>query len=706
MSFTVAHAEKFPFELGSMPKKVRNALQKWQQRIKNNEIDPQKQSPPTVKRLTEYKNLWRLRISDNYRLVYKVEPQERVVIMMMIDHRDKIYERLGANAQGEPGIRIVAGAEELLEKKPTPEQVGEAELAMANSIVVKPSPDKPLPEKLNPDILNNMGISQKYQGALCSLHTEGQLMEVGNIPDSIKERVMEYFWPSNIEEVIQKPVRIAQESSELEEAAEGRRKLESFLLKLDQEQEEFVTRFRSDRRPVGPWLLKGGPGSGKSTIALYCVQSLLNSLYQLELFEENRPFKILYTTYTNSLVRVSEYLLNVLGVRDNLHQVDVRTVDSMALKYLPPEQKNLDICAGNERNEVIYEAVDRCSSKNRNFSFNHDDSSFLVEEIDWVVIGQGLEDMQQYLKLDRSGRGRSLGRQQRQHLWFLYEEYIQLLRERGQCLFSERLKYAAKSVMPHYDYIFIDEAQDLKPVAIQFLMGLCNNRKNIYLTADVNQSIWGYSFSWTKMARDLRVQGRTKILRRNYRTTREIWDAVMQLAPINEVDEETLSAEAVYRGSSPILAWYERKNQVEKSLNEFLFKALREERLTPGSAAVLCPTNKEAENVCRMLDDNFKPKIMEPKEVDLAWPGVKVLTMHAAKGLEFPVTAVMGLEKGRLPTKVRPGMDEVEHIAQQRRLLFVACSRAMRRLIVFAHRKRPSSFVEGLSDDYWEMEYL
>ena len=94
------------------------------------------------------------------------------------------------------------------------------------------------------------------------------------------------------------------------------------------------------------------------------------------------------------------------------------------------------------------------------------------------------------------------------------------------------------------------------------------------------------------------------------------------------------------------------------------------------------------------------------QEVDLAWPGVKVLNMHAAKGLEFPVTAVMGLEKGRLPTKVRPGMDEVEHIAQQRRLLFVACSRAMRRLIVFAHRKRPSSFVEGLSDDYWEMEYL
>jgi len=33
------------------------------------------------------------------------------------------------------------------------------------------------------------------------------------------------------------------------------------------------------------------------------------------------------------------------------------------------------------------------------------------------------------------------------------------------------------------------------------------------------------------------------------------------------------------------------------------------------------------------------------QEVDLAWPGVKVFTMHAAKGLEFMVKAVMGLGK-------------------------------------------------------------
>lgn len=709
MQYEIAHAEKFPLELGKVPKKVHNAYFQWHQKFKHCEIEPKHHNPPVIKRLTNYKNLWRLKISDNYRLVYKVEPQKRILTMMMIDHRNKIYERLGINADGEPGTRIVEKAEELLEKKPTPEQVIEAGIALANQEVVaeKTKPDNLLPSRLTPNILEDMRVPQKYYNTLCNLGTEGELMNADNIPDLIKERIMEYYWPSKIEEVTQRPVRIARNSRELEEAADGRRKLESFLLKLDDEQEDFVTRFKSDSRPIGPWLLKGGPGSGKSTIALYCVRSLLDSLHQLGLFEKDQPLKILYTTYTNSLVRVSEYLLNILGVQKSSHEVDVKTVDSVAARYLPSELNRLGICVGNECYDVICEAIDKCSAKIKNFSFSNSDRSFLLEEIDWMIIGQDLDNVKQYLDLDRSGRGRALGRHQRHHLWTLYEELIKVLRERDQCLFSERLKYASKNVTPNYDYIFIDEAQDLKPVAIRFLMGLCKNRKNIYLTADINQSIWGYSFSWTKMARDLRVQGRAKILRRNYRTTKDIWEAVLQLAPNNEVaDNDTLLTEAVYRGNPPVLAWYEKNSQIKERLNIFLYEALRQERFTPGSAAVLCPTNKEVENVYNMIDKSFKPKIMESKSVDISWSGIKILTMHAAKGLEFPVVAVTGLEKGRLPSRALAGVDEDEHIAQQRRLLFVACSRAMRRLIVFAHKGRLSPFVTSLSDDYWDMEVL
>ena len=48
-----------------------------------------------------------------------------------------------------------------------------------------------------------------------------------------------------------------------------------------------------------------------------------------------------------------------------------------------------------------------------------------------------------------------------------------------------------------YDYVFIDEAQDLTPVQLRLCSKLVKNG-NIFLTADSNQSIYGRSFSYSK----------------------------------------------------------------------------------------------------------------------------------------------------------------------------------------------------------------
>ncbi len=710
MAFEVAHYEKFPYELSDVPKKVRNACYRWQTNVKNQEILPNRSDPPTIKKLNEYRNLWRLRIGDDYRMIYSVNSNRQLVTMLMIGHRKKIYDRIDADEAGKPGVRITAYGPELLEKLPTADEVNAAKKTLASRVAedASISTDKKLPVMLNSELLDRWGIPEEYHNLLENVYTEDDLLCIDDIPEGIIAKIMDLLWPPNAEEVVQKPVRVAMHPSEIEEAADGKRKLESFLLMLDEEQEEFVARFKGDSRPVGPWLLKGGPGSGKSTVTLYSIRSLLEGLTQLNLFEQDGPLNILYTTFTNSLVRVSEHLLDTLGLNKSKHKLEVRTVDSLAMKYQPEEYSKLTVCYGREDLENrVCNAIDICEEKTRRFSFSYEDKKFLLEEIDWVIVGQDLKSVEEYLDVDRSGRGRALGQQQRQHLWLLYEILHDLLRENGECLFSERLRAAAQSATPHYDYIFIDEAQDLKPVAIRFLMGLCQNRKNIFLTADINQSIWGYSFSWTKMASDLQVRGRARILRRNYRTTKEIWSAVLQVAPDSDsVDKETLSTEAVYLGARPILSHYSKLKQAEERLNAYLFEALRLERATPASAAVLCPTNKEAKNVYEMLDQKLKPKIMKSKEVDISWPGIKILTMHAAKGLEFPVVAVFSLEKGRLPWPARDGIDEEEHIAQQQRLLFVACSRAMRRLIVFAHQERPSPFVDYFSSDLWDFEEL
>src|SRR4029450_4976823 len=72
---------------------------------------------------------------------------------------------------------------------------------------------------------------------------------------------------------------------------------------------------------------------------------------------------------------------------------------------------------------------------------------------------------------------------------------------------------------------------------------------------------------------------------------------------------------------------------------------------------------------------------------------VPLMTLHAAKGLEFPIVAMIGLEEGILPhSRSRGNLSELE---EERRLAFVGITRAQEDLILSKAQSRP---IRGLRD--------
>ncbi|MDT3399534.1 3'-5' exonuclease, partial [Streptomyces sp. B1866] len=123
--------------------------------------------------------------------------------------------------------------------------------------------------------------------------------------------------------------------------------------------------------------------------------------------------------------------------------------------------------------------------------------------------------------------------------------------------------------------------------------------------------------------------------------------------------------------------------------------------------------------------DRFRAELALGVEVDTWDPRadrISLLTLHASKGLEFPVVFVVGCEDGLLPLRFpgaapgAAGAEEAEEreeaVREERRLLFVGMTRAQRHLYLSHAGERlrqgsvrkaaPSPFLAALGSDVCE----
>ena len=126
------------------------------------------------------------------------------------------------------------------------------------------------------------------------------------------------------------------------------------------------------------------------------------------------------------------------------------------------------------------------------------------------------------------------------------------------------------------------------------------------------------------------------------------------------------------------------------------------------SKAVLYEENEEFPTLAGFLEE--VALVADIDNLDENSNMVSLMTLHSAKGLEFPVVYIAGLEDGLFPSYMSINSDDDSDLEEERRLCYVGITRAMEKLVLSAAKmrmvrgetqmNRPSRFVSEIPDDY------
>lgn len=253
-----------------------------------------------------------------------------------------------------------------------------------------------------------------------------------------------------------------------------------------------------------------------------------------------------------------------------------------------------------------------------------------------------------------------------------------------------------------YGAILIDEGHDFEEDWLNLITQMLDPHTNaLLLLYDDAQDIYksGSRRRFSLKSVGIQAQGRTTILRLNYRNTEEVLNVAYQFAKEiitpEEADEDgiplVLPESAGRNGAQPALVRTKDADAEVALIARTLIK--RYERGTPWSEmAVLYRSKHMGEKVIAALEKAGVPhywvnRNSKSRFFDPAQETVKVMTFHASKGLEFDTVVVAGI--GSLPLRK-------EETAAEARLLYVAMTRAMNHLLLTASRE--SEFFNRLKE--------
>ncbi len=278
-----------------------------------------------------------------------------------------------------------------------------------------------------------------------------------------------------------------------------------------------------------PLIIIGSAGSGKTMLTLEKMKEAVGD--------------ILYVTRSPYLVHNSRDLYYASGYANEDQQIDFLSFQ----EYL----ESIHVPAGREMHFKEFAAW---ISRHRAVS-GLKDAHQLFEEFKGVITGPGTDasylSRDDYLEL---GIKQSIfPREQRKQVYDLFTKYLEVMNEQG--YYDANIlshEYLAK-VEPRYDFIVMDEVQDLTNIQMQLILKSLRDPSGFILCGDSNQIVHPNFFSWSKIKSFFyRQEGSApqadliRILNTNYRNSPQVTEVANRLLKIKSARFGSIDRESNY----------------------------------------------------------------------------------------------------------------------------------------------------------------
>jgi superfamily I DNA/RNA helicase len=405
------------------------------------------------------------------------------------------------------------------------------------------------------------------------------------------------------------------------------------------------------------------------------------------LAKENPKARILLTTFSPALAELLQLKLSRLLDRSGeaFQRIEVRALDELAEEWFA-EGDSEAILVESER---LREIVTHAGSQVEGHSFT---PRFLYAEWRYFVDAWQIKTREDYLATPRTGRKSRVSAAQREVLWEMMAKVRQGLLDRSLTTWAAIYDALTQGGGKTFDHIIVDEAQDLSVAQLRFLSGLVREPENgLFLAGDLGQRIFQHPFSWKALG--INLQGRSHILRVNYRTSEALRRRADQLLPTEVRDfdgesESRLGTVSLFNGPVPVVTVLDSRDGEISHVSETILRLL-EGDLAPDEIGLFVRGEKQLAVARAALKQTGRDwseleRTRAPKS-----GSISLSTMHLAKGLEFRAVVIMACDDEIIPSQERiegiSDQDELEEVyITERHLLYVACTRAREQLFISA----------------------